>query len=121
MDLFTNTNYNFTKWRWHALAFSAILVVLGIVQVARHGLPLGIDFSGGTIVVLKFHQPTSEEAVRKALDVLPGEKVVQQYGSADAHEVLVRLPQAPEVEQGTSLEQGARQVTDAVRAANIGQ
>ena len=121
MDLFTNTNYNFTKWRWHALAFSAILVVLGIVQVARHGLPLGIDFSGGTIVVLKFQQPTSEEAVRKALDVLPGEKVVQQYGAADAHEVLVRLPQAPEVEQGTSLEQGARQVTDAVRAANIGQ
>ena len=121
MDLFTNTNYNFTKWRWHALAFSAILVVLGVVQVARHGLPLGIDFSGGTIVVLKFQQPTSEEAVRKALDVLPGEKVVQQYGAADAHEVLVRLPQAPEVEQGTSLEQGARQVTDAVRAANIGQ
>ena len=120
MDLFTNTNYNFTKWRWHALAFSAILVLLGIFQVVRNGLPLGIDFSGGTIVVLKFQQPTSEEVVRKALDVLPGEKVVQQYGAAAAHEVLVRLPQASEAEQGTSLEQGARQVTDAVRKANIG-
>ena len=121
MDLFTNTNYNFTKWRWHALAFSALIVLLGIVQIARNGLPLGIDFSGGTIVVLKFQQPTSEEAVRKALDVLPGEKVVQQYGAAAAHEVLVRLPQGPGVEQGTSLEQGARQVTEAVRTANIGQ
>jgi preprotein translocase subunit SecF len=121
MDLFTNTNYNFTKWRWHALIFSAIVVVLGIIQVARHGLPLGIDFSGGTIVVLKFQQPTSEEAVRKALDVLAGEKVVQQYGDASANEVLVRLPQAQQTEQGTSLEQGAKQVLDAVRAANIGQ
>jgi preprotein translocase subunit SecF len=121
MDLFSNTNYNFTKWRWHALAFSAIVLILGIVQVARQGLPLGIDFSGGTIVVLKFQQATSEEAVRKALDVLPGEKVVQQYGQASGNEVLVRLPQAQETETGTSLEQGAKQVLDAVRAANIGQ
>jgi preprotein translocase subunit SecF len=121
MDLFSNTNYNFTKWRWHALAFSAILLLLGLVQIARQGLPLGIDFSGGTIVVLKFQQPTSEEAVRTALDTLPGEKVVQQYGAADAHEVLVRLPQAAGVEEGTNLEQGARQVTEAVRNANLGQ
>ena len=119
--MFTNANYNFTKWRWHALAFSAILLVLGIVQVARNGLPLGIDFSGGTIVVLKFQQPTSEEAVRNALNAIPGEKVVQQYGAASANEVLVRLPQAQQTEQGTSLEQGARQVVDAVRAANVGQ
>ena len=121
MNLFSNTNYNFTKWRWHALVFSAILLVLGLFQVVRNGLPLGIDFSGGTIVVLKFQQPTSEETVRRALDTLPGEKVVQQYGAAAANEVLVRLPQAVGVEQGTNLEQGARQVTDAVRNANIGQ
>jgi preprotein translocase subunit SecF len=120
MDLFTNTNYNFTRWRWHALVVSALLVVLGLVQIARNGLPLGIDFSGGTIVVLKFQQPTSEEAVRAALTNIPGEKVVQQYGAASANEVLIRLPQAEQTEQGTSLEQGARQVVDAVRAANIG-
>ena len=46
---------------------------------------------------------------------------MQQYGAAAAHEVLVRLPQAAGVEQGTNLEQGARQVTEAVRNANIGQ
>jgi preprotein translocase subunit SecF len=121
MDLFTHANYNFTKWRWHALAFSAILIVLGLVAVVRNGLPLGIDFSGGTIVVLKFQQPTSEEAVRNALNAIPGEKVVQQYGSASANEVLIRLPQAQQAEQGTSLEQGARQVTEAIRTANLGQ
>ena len=121
MDLFTNSNYNFTKWRWHALAFSALLVLLGIIGVVRSGLPLGIDFSGGTIVIVKFQQPTSEQAVRDALDVLPGEKVVQQYGKPEANEILVRLPQAQQTEQGTSLEQGARQLTDSLRKANIGQ
>ena len=47
--------------------------------LARNGIPLGIDFTGGTIVVLRFQQPVSDAAVRTALDVLPGEKVVQQY------------------------------------------
>ncbi len=42
--------------------------------------------------------------MRRALGPLPGEKVVQQYGSASANEILVRLPQAQEVEQGTNLE-----------------
>ncbi|HTV02687.1 MAG TPA: protein translocase subunit SecF [Luteitalea sp.] len=121
MDLFTNANYNFTKWRWHAIAFSALIVLLGLVQIARQGMPLGIDFSGGTIVILKFQQATSEQQVRDALDTLPGEKVVQQYGAATNNEVLIRLPQAAQGEQGTSLEQGARQVMDAVKAANIGQ
>ena len=120
MDLLTNTHYNFTRWRWHALAFSALLIVLGVVQIARNGLPLGIDFSGGTIVVLKFQQPTSEEAVRGALASLPGEKVVQQYGDPAGNEILIRLPQVEGAEQGTSLEQGARQVTEALRQANIG-
>jgi preprotein translocase subunit SecF len=121
MDLFTNTNYNFTRWRWHAIIFSALIVLFGVIQIARQGMPLGIDFSGGTIVVLKFQQPTSEEQVRNALATLPGEKVVQQYGAAANNEVLVRLPQTTQGEEGTSLEQGARQVMDAVRSANLGQ
>ena len=121
MDLFSNANYNFTRWRWHAIVFSALIVLIGAAQIVRQGMPLGIDFSGGTIVILKFHQSTSEQQVRNALDALPGEKVVQQYGAAANNEVLVRLPQTTQGEEGTSLEQGARQVMDVVRAANLGQ
>ncbi|MGI8671929.1 MAG: protein translocase subunit SecF [Luteitalea sp.] len=121
MDLFVNTTYNFIRWRWHALAFSLLIIVAGMVQTARSGLPLGIDFSGGTIVVLKFQQPVAEQAVRDSLASLAGEKVVQQYGDPAAHEVLVRLPQSQQSEQGTSLEQGARQVVETLRTASLGQ
>ena len=57
-------------------------MILGgfFLMLARGGMPLGIDFTGGTIVVVKFEQKVPEDVVRKALDVLPGEKVVQQYG-----------------------------------------
>jgi len=120
MRIFENANYNFIQWRWHAIAFSALIIVAGLVSIATRGLPLGIDFSGGTIVVLKFQQPVREDALRTALDAVPGEKVVQQYGESAANEWLVRLPEVT-TEAGASLEQGARAVVDAVTKANLGQ
>ena len=120
MALFQNANYNFIKWRWHAIALSLIVILAGIGMIATKGMPLGIDFSGGTIVVLKFQQPVREDALRTALDVVPGEKVVQQFGDPAANEWLIREPQLSD-EQGTALEQGARAVIDAVTKANLGQ
>jgi preprotein translocase subunit SecF len=120
MRIFEKPNYNFIQWRWHALALSALVIVAGLVTVATRGLPLGIDFSGGTIVVLKFQQPVSEDALRSSLDAVPGEKVVQQFGDASANEWLIRLPEMA-VEQGASLEAGARAVVDTVTSANLGQ
>ncbi len=120
MSLFENSNYDFLRWRWHAVAFSVLVVVAGLVQVARGGIPLGIDFSGGSLIVLKFEQPTTEEAVRSAIAHLPGEEVVQMYGSPEDHEIMIRLAQSLEVEEGTSLEQDARLVFESVNAADLG-
>ncbi len=120
MHLFTRTtDIDFLRWRWHALALSGAVIVAGLVTMAVKGLPLGIDFSGGTVVVLKFERPVGEQAVREALGGLPGEKVVQQYGSPGDHQILVRLPELV-TEQGTSLEQGAKRVLQAVEVAGLG-
>jgi preprotein translocase subunit SecF len=120
MRIFDNPNYNFIQWRWHAIALSVVVVLAGFGVMVTRGLPLGIDFSGGTIVVLKFQQPVGEDALRRSLDAVPGEKVVQQFGDAGANEWLVRLPELT-TEEGASLEQGARAVVDAVTKANLGQ
>jgi preprotein translocase subunit SecF len=120
MRIFEHANFNFIRWRWHALTLSVLVVLAGVAAIATRGLPLGIDFSGGTIVVLKFQQPVNEEQIRSALQPVAGEKVVQQYGDAAANEWLVRLPELT-AESGTSLEQGARAVVDAVTKANLGQ
>ena len=94
MQIFHNTHYDFIKWRWHAMALSAAIIVAGIVMIAQRGLPLGIDFSGGTIVVYHFENKTvTEDAVRKAIESVPGEKVVQQYGKPEEHSYSIRLPQ----------------------------
>jgi preprotein translocase subunit SecF len=121
MRIFTNAHYDFIRWRWHALGLSLLVILAGLGLIAQRGLPLGIDFSGGTIVILKFQKPTSENDVRRALEAVPGEEVIQSYGDPAQNQILVRLPLMEGVEQGASLEQGAKRVVDAVKAANIGQ
>jgi preprotein translocase subunit SecF len=123
MHIFETANFNFVKWRWHAIAFSWAIVIAGVVVAfSRGGVPMGIDFTGGTVVITKFEQVVPEDVVRRALDPLSTEKVVQQYGNAADHEVLIRMPEAGKTqEQGASLDQGARAVVDALTKANIGK
>lgn len=122
MQILKTPNYDFIKWRWHALTLSAVVIVAGLALViARGGLSLGVDFSGGTIVVIKFVQPVpgSEDVVRRAIQGIPGDKVVQQYGEATDNEILIRLPQTQQTEQGASLEEGANRVFRALQGAKV--
>ncbi|HEX6212835.1 MAG TPA: protein translocase subunit SecF [Methylomirabilota bacterium] len=118
--MFRNTTYDFIRWRWHAIALSLVVVLGGVgLMVARGGLPLGIDFSGGTLVVLRFAEAVSEDDVRAALESLEGEKVVQQYGEPEDNEIMIRLPQVAGTEQGFALEEGAASALEAVRQADL--
>ena len=121
MALFQNANYNFIKWRWHAIALSSLVVIAGIAYTARNGVPLGIDFSGGTIVVVQFAQPVSDDQVRQAIAPVAPENVIQTYGDASANQKLIRLPMSEAAEAGTSLETGARAVVEALTKANLGK
>ena len=120
MQVFKTPNFNFIQWRWYAFALSAAVILGGLgTMIVGEGLPLGVDFSGGTIVVLRFEESVTEEAVRDALDTVEGQKVVQQYGDADANEILIRLPEI-ELEEGGSLEEGALAVVGAIEQADLG-
>jgi preprotein translocase subunit SecF len=121
MQILSKTNINFIKWRWHAIIFSTVVIVAGLAQIyAQGGLKLGVDFSGGTSMVLRFEQPVSEDAVRGALASLAGGMTVQRYGDSDDNQVLIRLPQALELQEGQTLDEGANAVDALIREANIG-
>lgn len=119
MALFSEEpKFDFIGKRWYAVAVSMVIITIGVVAIViRGGLPLGIDFSGGTLMVLEFEEPMTEESVRDALAAID-EKVVQQYGDSGGG-VLIRLPQAGP-EQGASLEEGAEQVIDTLEASGLG-
>jgi preprotein translocase subunit SecF len=118
MQILSKTNINFLKWRWPALALSIVVIVAGLATIiGRGGMRLGVDFQGGTLVVLEFAQPVGEDAVRNALRTM-GDVVVQQYGD-DPRWMMVRVP-TPLAEQGTSLEAQATQIKTTLEQANIG-
>jgi preprotein translocase subunit SecF len=121
MHIFSNPNYNFIKWRWHAIILSLAVIGSGLFTiVSRGGLPLGVDFSGGTVLWLKFAKPTAEDTVRNALGPLSSEATVQTFGQPADNTIMVRLPLRQGLEQGASLEADAKQVEASLRAANIG-
>ena len=120
MPIFKNPNFDFLKWRWPAVSLSVLIILLGAGAMAvQGGLALGIDFSGGTIVIVQFDGSITEDAVRGAIGGAVGESVVQQYGAADENEILIRLPQSGP-EQGTSLEEGANAVVAALERSTLG-
>jgi preprotein translocase subunit SecF len=119
MYIFKNSNFNFLQWRWAAMALSALVIGTGLVVMATRGIPLGVEFSGGTIVIAKFESPVTEEQVRSAVEPLPGEEAVQRYDDPAANQWLIRLPQTEQVEQGSNLSEGAAQVVKALEAAGL--
>ncbi len=77
-----------------AMMLSALVIVIGLISiVARGGLNLGIDFSGGTLLQLRFSEPAVISAIRDVLGELElGNSVVQHFG--EDREVLIRVPDA---------------------------
>src|SRR5580765_1754504 len=91
MHIFKNADYNFLRWRWHAVALSWVVIIAGIYT---KGIPRSIEFAGGTSLVTQSDQPVSIEQVRSALDRSFSESVIQAYGNASQHQVLIRVPQS---------------------------
>jgi preprotein translocase subunit SecF len=83
MNFFKNPNFDFVRWRWHAIALSLVIIIAGMSLIGTRGLQKGVDFEGGTIVILKFDQAPDLGRIRQALaNSMPGggDAVVQNYG-----------------------------------------
>ena len=121
MRILTDVNIDWLRWRWHALALSWLIILGGVGLIVTRGLPLGIDFSGGTNVIVRFEQPVTEDQVRRALEAVPGEKTIQQYGDPANREMLIKLPMSQQAEEGFALEKTATDVVSRLQNANIGK
>jgi preprotein translocase subunit SecF len=123
MHIFKNTDIDFLRWRWHAIALSWIIIIVGVITIATKGIPKGVEFAGGTVVIEKFDRMPSVQQVREALDRnYPGggqNTVVQSYGDPSLNMVMIRVPQVGS-ESGASLSSEAAKVEDALNKANLG-
>lgn len=92
MRLFENINIDFLGKRKLFYIISLILIFTGLVVVFIKGLDYGIDFKGGTEVVVSFNKPVNLGDVRTAASQIGiGNVEVKTFG-ATSENVLIRTP-----------------------------
>ena len=122
MNFFTNPNFDFVRWRWHAIVLSLVVILAGMGLIATRGLQKGVDFEGGTIVILRFDQPPDVPRIREALATsMPGggDAVVQNYGPAENQAVMIRVRRTGE-EVGGDLSKEVDAIVGALKQGNAG-
>jgi preprotein translocase subunit SecF len=71
MRLIGDTNIPFVPKRRAFFLVSAVLMLASIVTIVMHGgFNYGVDFTGGSLLEVRFSQPVSTDAVRSALSAI---------------------------------------------------
>jgi preprotein translocase subunit SecF len=119
MHIFKNPHFDFIRWKWQAIGLSWVVILAGVFVIWTKGMPKGVEFSGGTIVLVRFQQTPNVDQIRSVLPGGGANAVVQSYGDPSQHEVSIRV-HSTEREQGTALSTTADSVVDALNKAGLG-
>jgi len=93
VEFFRNPNIDFLGKKWYFLAFSLVFSVAGVLSMLFwHGIPLGVDFRGGTLVYVKFSHTPDDKTIRADLQKVGLQRArIQRYGLPASNEVLIDL------------------------------
>jgi len=106
-------NFNFLKYHKIYFIISGILVLGSIISLAAFGLRLGIDFTGGSILEIRYEEvkPSNQEIKDSLSDLDLGEILIQPAGEKgvifrmkeisenDHQEILQRLRENKKLEE----------------------
>jgi|TARA_R110001599_G_scaffold28389_4_gene98134 preprotein translocase subunit SecF len=84
----------FMRFRRLMAIVSGAVVIIGLVSLLTQGLNLGLDFTGGTSIELRFEQSAHQAEVADALEKAGVKDAVVQY-LGGANTIQVRLPPQP--------------------------
>jgi len=106
MQFFTDTHYEFLKIRKSAYIFSGVLILISILSLIVHGGPkYNIDFTGGTLVHLKFEKNVEIQQVRNAVAAAGfSEAEIKHFGEPNEISIRVEADQSAE-EMSSSMDQ----------------
>ncbi|MDR9458898.1 MAG: protein translocase subunit SecF [Dehalococcoidia bacterium] len=82
------------KRKWYFLV-SGIIILIGVIFLLSVGIQRGIEFTGGTMVTVRFEQTVTQEQLRDELAVLGHDDAIIQW-SDDAQAYVIRTTELSE-------------------------
>ncbi len=89
-DLY-NTNIDFLRWGKLAIGWSVTVLLIAVGSLLFRGMNLGLDFTGGTVIEVRYPEPVEIPKVRETLAKAGfGDAQTQHFGTS--RDVLIRIP-----------------------------
>ena len=115
MDIVKNPKVDWLGLKWIFISISLILTVIAGMSIVLGGLNLGVDFTGGTLVYVKFKEEPQLERIREILSeaALQAEEVIR-FDDPSLNEVQIRMA-GVESEEAQVVTLESNQIFEALR------
>jgi preprotein translocase subunit SecF len=98
MQVFKQPNFRFMNYKIFAFILSGIVIIAGIINMTRgKGLTGGIDFTGGTLIQIRFKEPYPITALRETLRVI--DPKIQEVEEGEREYLIRAMTPGGETEQ----------------------
>jgi preprotein translocase subunit SecF len=111
MEFLKNPNFDFLGKTRYFVGVSVLVVLAGVaymlsnhVYLGKDAKGYGVEFSGGTQLIVKFQNPPQVDRIRTAVDAAVPGSVIQTYDKPEKNQVLIRIAGAEEGEVGAAAE-----------------
>jgi preprotein translocase subunit SecF len=116
MEILKNPNFDFIGKTRYFVALSLLFIATGIVNMATRGVKYGVEFSGGTQLIVKFEKPPQTDRIRTAVESIAPGAVIQSYDDPAKNQVLVRVAGA---EAEDSVDSTGQKISTAQKILNV--
>ena len=92
MEILKNPHYDFLGKAKIFVPLSILLTLASLAYMTFHGIRYGVEFQGGTQVIVRFTSSPQIDRIRSVVDKTARGAVIQTYDDPKKNQVVIRLP-----------------------------